>query len=213
MINNYDNLLTSLPTNAPKIYQDLLNRRSGSFLEIKPKHTISLTLLGIAAVFFVLVLSIYLTSDRTRLEQNINVAALNYIAVTFSTVFMTLFGILGFARALFESLTIYAFDPEKVIVRSLLFSRNAVEINYNQIKHVFARGFIVRTLSLETNSNIHIVTNENRLYVLRSINQSQMLIQIVVKLAAESQNKSPRSIALTPDLDKYLTASGNIPPL
>lgn len=212
MTNNFDRLLSSLPSNAPREYHDLLNRRSDAVLFVKPQNTISLTLMGIAMVFAALIFSIYTTFDRSRLEQNINAAAWEYIVLSFSAYFMTLFVVCGVFRLLMELLTIYEFDAEKITIRFLLAPNRRTEIYHHEVKHVLPRGLLVRTLSFANNSNVHIVTNANRLHIIRSIPKSHFLIQALVKLAAESQNRTARSVALTPDIDEYLTASGKIPP-
>lgn len=211
MMTDFERLLSSLPPSAPQEYRDLLNRRFGTSFTVKPQNTISLTLMGIAMVFAALIFSIYLTFDRGRLEQNINAAAWEYIIFSFSTFLMILFVVAALLRFLWELATTYEFDADKITVRSWLAPNRTIEIHHREVKHVLPRGFFVRVLSFANNSNVNIVTNADRLHILRSISQAHFLIAILIKLAAESQNKSPRLIALTPDIDEYLTASGKIP--
>ena len=208
----FNNSLILLPKSAPQIYHDLLNCRPGVVLLIKPQHTVSLTLAGISMFFATVIFSLYLFFDYNSLEQDLNAAAVQYIVLNFSVILMGLFLFTAIIRSLFEALTLYEFDSTKVTIRFLLKPKKKTEILYSEIRHVFSRGFLTRNLSFNKNSNINIVTNANKLYVLRSVIESQFLIQVLVNIAAKNQNKSPRSIALLPEIDQYLTEQGKIPP-
>ena len=213
MPDNFDDLLTGeLPVEMPQVYHNLANGCREALLRANPGHTISLALLAGTTFFGTIILSFYMLSDPSRLAQPSQDSAFESKILNISCLLMILFAAGAVRRLLSESLTIYEFDERKLTICFPLAPRKNAELFYGQMKCVMAQGFMINGLSFGESSNVVIVTDERR-YHLKDVPDSHWLLCALIARAAASQSRSRRTIVLTPQLDRYLTAHGMLPPV